>query len=156
MPGVMPFHVERENMRFGMKQRFSLMVVIAVLATGSSCSFTKGKGMAEAAVAQFHNQYNAGQFQEIYAQADEEFKKSASEADFVSLLEALRRKLGTVGKAEQAGWNVHATPMGTMVALGYNVEFSEGKGAEQFVFRVSGDKAMLYNYNVNSPLLITK
>lgn len=80
----------------------------------------------------------------------------ASEADFVSLLEALRRKLGTVKQAEQAGWHVNATPIGTMVTLGYNVEFSEGKGTEQFVFRISGDKAMLYNYNVNSPLLITK
>jgi hypothetical protein len=43
-----------------------------------------------------------------------------------------------------------------MVTLPYNVEFTEGKGMEQFVFRISGDKAMLYNYNVNSPLLITK
>jgi hypothetical protein len=46
--------------------------------------------------------------------------------------------------------------MGTMATLGYKVEFSEGKGAEQFVFRINGDKAMLYNHNVNSPLLIIK
>jgi len=45
---------------------------------------------------------------------------------------------------------------GTMVSLAYEVEFSEGKGTEQFVFTVTADKALLFNYNVNSPLLITK
>ena len=105
---------------------------------------------------QFHNQFNAGQFSEIYNHADEDFRKSASEANFVALLEALRRKLGTVKQANQTGWHVNATPTGTMVMIGYEVEFSEGKGTEQFVFRVSGNKALLYNFHVNSPLLITK
>ena len=143
-------------MNIGTKQKLSLVIITVLLVTCNSCSLTKGKGIAEAAVAQFHNQYNAGQFREIYNQADEGFKKSASETDFVTLLEALRRKLGTVSQSNQAGWGVNATPMGTMATLAYEVEFSEGKGTEQFVFHISGDKAMLYNYNVNSPLLITK
>ncbi len=42
------------------------------------------------------------------------------------------------------------------VTLTYDVEYSEGKGTEQFIFQVRGDKALLFNYNVNSPLLITK
>ena len=143
-------------MRIEISQKLKLFFIATLLMTMASCSFAKGKGFAESAVAQFHNQYNSGQFHEIYSQADEEFKKSASEAKFVELLEALRRKLGTVKQSNQAGWHVNATPMGTMVTLGYEVEFSEGKGSEQFVFRVSGDKALLYGYNVNSPLLITK
>jgi hypothetical protein len=51
---------------------------------------------------------------------------------------------------------VNATPAGTTVTLHYNTEFTEGTANEQFVFLVSGDKATLYNYNINSPLLITK
>ena len=43
-----------------------------------------------------------------------------------------------------------------MVTLNYDTDFSEGKGTEQFVFHVTGDKALLYSYNVNSPLLITR
>ena len=143
-------------MVIGTNRKLILVVVAVVLVGSSSCSLTKGKGIAEAGVAQFHNQYNAGRFHEIYSQADEEFRKSTSEPDFVAFLEALRRKLGTVNQSNQAGWHVNATPVGTMVTLASNVEFSEGKGMEQFVFRISGDKAMLYNYNVNSPLLITK
>jgi hypothetical protein len=148
--------VREKSMRIEARQGFSITVTAALLVVGGSCSLSRGKGVAESAVAQFHNQYNAGQFREIYAQTDEGFRESASEADFLSLLEALRRKLGAVVKAEQAGWRVNATPLGTVVTLSYSVEFSEGRGAEQFVFRVSGDKARLYNYNVNSPLLITK
>lgn len=146
-------------MRIEIQPNLCFVILVALLVTGSSCSLTavtKGKGTAEAAVAQFHNQYNAGQLREIYDQADEAFKKSGSDAQFISILEAMRRKLGTVKHAEQAGWHVNATTDGTFVTLGYNVDFSEGKGTEQFVFRIRGDKASLYNFNVNSPLLITK
>lgn len=139
------------------KQTVRFIILTALIVVGSSCSaFTKGKGNAEAAVAHFHDLYNAGRFREIYTQTDEEFKKSATEADFVALLEGLRRKLGTVKQASPAGWRVNSTPMGTMVSLGYNVEFTEGKGTEQFVYRLREDKALLVNYNVNSRLLITK
>lgn len=131
-------------------------MVAVLLAVGSSCSLTKGKGIAEAAVVKFHDQFNAGQYHEIYEQADDAFKKSASEDEFVALLEAVHRKLGTVKQAHSAGWGVNATPMGTMASLSYDVDFSEGKGNEQFVFHISGDKATLYRYNINSPLLITR
>jgi hypothetical protein len=133
-----------------------MRLVAATLIATSSCSFTKGKETAEAAVAQFHTQYNAGQYREIYSQADEDFKKASTEADFLMLLEALHRKLGTVKESNEAAWNVNATTMGTLVTLGYSVEFREGKGTEQFVFRINDDKAKLLNYNVNSPLLITR
>ena len=64
--------------------------------------------------------------------------------------------MGTVKNSHSAGWGINATTMGTMATVSYDVEFSEGKGTETFVFHVSGDKAMLYRYNVNSSLLITK
>jgi hypothetical protein len=121
-----------------------------------SCGVKKGKETAERAVEKFHNQLNAGQFQQIYAECDEGFRKAVTEQDAIALFEAVRRKLGTVQEAKPTGWHVNATTGGTAVTLGYDVQFSEGKGVEQFVYRVSGDKATLLNYNVNSPLLITK
>jgi hypothetical protein len=143
-------------MRFGVKRPPILILLAVLLAAGSSCSLTKGKGTAEAAVVQFHNQFNAGQFHEIYNQADDEFKKAATEADFIALLEAVHRKLGTVKQSNPAGWGINTTPMGTVATLSYEVQFSDGKGTEQFVYHISADKALLYNYNINSPDLITK
>jgi hypothetical protein len=143
-------------MRIETKQILFLAFIAALLVVVNSCSLTKGKEIGEHAVVQFHNQFNAGQFHEIYAQSDEGFQKGTSESDSLAYFQAVRRKLGTVKNSNQAGWNVNATPMGTMVTLAYEVEFSEGKGTEQFVFHINGDKALLFNYNVNSPLLITK
>ena len=132
------------------------LTFMAALFVVPSCSFTKGKERGEQAVVHFHNQFNAGQYHEIYAQSDEGFRKAASEADTLALFEAVRRKLGTVKNSTQTRWQMNSTPGGTMVSFVYDVEFSEGKGREEFVFHMSGDKALLYNYHVNSPLFITK
>jgi Protein of unknown function (DUF4019) len=132
------------------------LVLLTGLAAFGSCSLSKGKGIAEAGVAKFHDRYNAGKFNEIYADTDEKFKKVTSEAEWTTLLEALHRKLGVVKQSKSAGWGVNATPQGTMATLNYEVEFSEGKGTEQFVFHITGDQARLLGYHVNSPLLITK
>ena len=144
------------SMRVSKQNRLLIIVAGLLLATGASCSLTKSKGIAEDAVKQFHDRYNAGKFHEIYLEADEGFKKAASEADFTAILEAMQRKLGAVKSSNPASWNVGATTSGTIATLTYDVDFAEGKGAEQFVFHIDGDKAMLFNYNVNSPLLITK
>jgi len=138
------------------RARISLVLVALLLTAASACSLARGKGIAEAAVVKFHDQFNAAQYHEIYEQADQAFKKSMSEDEFVALLEAVHRKLGTVKEAHSSGWGVNATPSGTMATLSYDIDFSEGQGNEQFVFHISGDKAALYHYNVNSPLLITK
>lgn len=116
----------------------------------------KGKELAEPAVVNFHAQFNAEKYSEIYNQADDEFKKSVNEKEWIELLEAVHRKLGTVTKSDSASWNVNTTTSGTFATVTYDVEFSEGKGTEKFVFHITDEKALLYNYNVNSPLLITK
>ena len=133
-----------------------LILLIVVVAMPLSCGVKKGKENAERAVEKFHNQLNAGQFQQIYSESDEAFRKVVTEEQALQLFDAVRRKLGTVQQAKLTGWNVNATTGGTAVTLGYDVDFSEGKGTEQFVYNVTGDKALLFNYNVNSPLLITK
>lgn len=141
-------------MRIKIRQTMLLAFIVALQFAVGSCSVTKGKEMGERAVDQFHNQFNAGQYHEIYTQSDEGFQKSTNEANTVALFEAIRRKLGTVKNANQTTWHVNTTPTGTLITLVYDVEYSEGKGTEQFVFQVRGDRALLYNYNVNSPLLI--
>lgn len=143
-------------MRIETRKILFLAFIAALPVVVNSCSLTKGKSIGEQAVVQFHNQFNAGQYHQIYSQSDEGFRKATSEADTLAWFEAVRRKLGTVRNSNQTGWHVNATPNGTMVTLAFDVEFSEGKATEQFVFHIAGDKALLLNYNVNSPLLITK
>ncbi len=135
----------------------SLIIGAVFLVLTISCSsIMKGKELAEPAVGNFHAQFNAEKYSEIYNQADDEFKKAVTEKDWTELLSAVHRKLGTVNKSDSTGWHVNTTPSGTIATVTYDVEFNEGKGTEQFVFHITDDKALLYNYNINSPLLITK
>lgn len=133
-----------------------IVLLILVVTLQLSCGVKKGKESAEKAVEKFHSQLNAGQYHEIYTESDEGFRKGITEENTVALFDAVRRKLGTVQRANSSGWHVNTNPGGTFVTLGYDVEFTEGKAVEQFVYRVSDGKALLYNYNINSPLLITK
>lgn len=145
------------HLRIKTRQIIVLTFVLGAHFTVTSCSLTKGKKIAEQAADKFHARFNAGQYHEIFSESDEVFQKATGgEASAIAVFEALRRKLGVVKQANQAGWHVNANTAGTLVSLTYEVEYSEGKGTEQFVFLVKGDKAFLFNYNVNSPLLITK
>lgn len=144
-----------------MNQTFSrvwwaILLLTLTIAGTSSCSLTKGKGIAEAAVKKFHDQYNAGKFGDIYQDTDDQFKKVTSEKELVDLLQAVQRKLGAVKTAKSSGWGVNTTTAGTMATLSYDVDFNEGRGTEQFVFHINGDTARLVRYNINSPLLITR
>jgi hypothetical protein len=91
-------------------KRVLLLTATALLVAVSSCSLTKGKQISERAVVQFHSQFNAGQYHDIYSQTDEGFQKASSEPDTIALFEAIRRKLGTVKNSNQVGWHVNATP----------------------------------------------
>jgi hypothetical protein len=138
-----------------MQKRLPFCLIITLVVVTTSCSMGKSRAVGEQAVVQFHNQFNAGQYKEIYDQADETFHKAITETDTLALFEAVHKKLGTIKEANANGWHVN---MGgaTTVSLQYDTEFTEGKATEQFVFLVSGDKAALVNYAINSPLLITK
>jgi hypothetical protein len=136
--------------------RIIIALISLSLAFSGCASLTKGKGEAENAVSRFHQQLNAEQYDEIYNQSDEKFRGVVKEADSKALFEAVHRKLGIVKNAALSNWRVNATTGGTFVILVYNVEFTEGNGTEQFDFLVNGERVSLINYNINSPLLITK
>src|SRR5947207_1089855 len=95
-----------------------VILSIVFLVVGLSCSsLTKGKQLAEQAVEKFHAQYNAGQYNDIYNDADDEFKKSVTLDQWTELMEAVHRKLGTVSKSTDTGWNVNTTPSGTFATV---------------------------------------
>ena len=132
------------------------MLVLVLALTVVSCSIGKHKENADRAVTKFHQHLNAEEYAEIYKESDPLFKQAVSEADGTALFGAVHAKLGSVKYAKAEGWNVNATTTGTFVNLQYDVDFSEGKGTEQFTYKVSGNEALLVHYNINSPLLITK
>lgn len=138
--------------------KLNLLIIgsIVLLVTLSCTTIMKGKEEAQAGVSKFHSQFNERKFSQIFDDSDEEFRSTVTKEQLTELLEAVHRKLGSVKNSNQVNWKVQTTPSGTFARVTYQVDFSEGKGTEEFVFRVSDGKAQLVSYNVNSPLLITK
>lgn len=135
----------------------NLVICCLILgAIGLSCSMMKDSKAAEPAVEKFHTQFNAKEFKNIYAESGELMKKSTDEKKFVEFLDAIYRKLGTHQKSKASGWHVNSGPLTTHVTLRYESEFSDGKGAEESLISVSGDKVKLEGYFINSPDLILK
>ena len=129
------------------------LLVAAVLVAG--CSSGQDLALAEAGIARFRELMAAQQFGQIYSEAADELKKATTEAELTRLLSAIDRKLGTVKGTEKNGWSVNYKASGTSVTLKLKTQFERGTGAESFVYRITGGKALLVGYHINSTELIT-
>jgi len=116
----------------------------------------KGKKAAEQSAADFHKLYNDGKHAEIYSAAHSRFRSGTTEKQFLELMGAVQRKLGKVTQTANAGVNVRTFNLTTTVVLNQNTTFEQGTGTEVFTFQMSGDKAILVGYNINSKDLILK
>jgi hypothetical protein len=133
----------------------ALLCLVVTLLTGS-CSMVKDSKTAEPAVEKFHQQFNAGDFAQIYADCGDQMKGVATEKQLTDLLDAVHRKLGTYQNSNEVSWHVDMGPLTNMVTLVYDTQFSEGKGTEHFVISVKGEVAKVEGYNINSTDLIVK
>ena len=134
----------------------TFLVVAALMAALCGCSMSADTAIAEQGVPKFHEQLDAGRFDEIWDQAADELKKASPQPEFVEFLSAVHRKLGNTRSADKTGWNVNYQTSGSFVTLGYKTVFAEGDAQEQFVFRLQDKKALLVGYHINSMALITK
>lgn len=138
-----------------MKRSVLLTLIMSLLLLG--CTDTiKGKSVAEPKVAVFHDRFNAGQYEEIYSEAADEFQKAASREKVLALFSAIDRKLGKVKSSSIKTWNVRTFNLVTTVVLVADTSFEQGSGTETFSFRVSGDKATLLGYNIDSMDMMTR
>lgn len=151
-------------MRNTLRVRAPSCLAALVLLAASSCSWVKEKiegvmqdqRIAQEAVTRFHERLDQGQYREIYAETDEEFRKGMSEADFTALLEAVSRKLGKVQGTQVSGFKLNYEVGLAKAEIGCETQFAEGKAAEEFVWRIRDGQARLLRYDIKSPLLIIK
>jgi len=134
---------------------FVILTIIATLFSGCAPP-NVNKEAVERAVIGFHYQLDSEEYSALYEHADADLKKATSQDDFEKLLRAVHKKLGHVLSANPAGSVVTAGTNGTYVQSTYETTFVEGKGIEQFVWRMRDDRLSLYGYTINSNELITK
>jgi hypothetical protein len=124
-------------------------IVLAGL-TLAACSATQDINAAQEAIAHFHDMMSAGQVEQIYAQADDAFKKATTEEDLKQFLSAVDRRLGAVKSSEKTGWITNYGTSGSSTTLTYKTQFERGTGAETFRYRFADGKALLVYYHVDS------
>lgn len=117
---------------------------------------TKGKGLADASIVDFHRQFNDKKFKDIYNAAHADLKAAGTEADFLKLLEEVHQKLGKHVKSTEAGWGMNTFNMKTSVAITQNSDFEQGKAVEQFTYVVSAGACTLQSYYINPQGMMTK
>ena len=138
-----------------MKRSVFLAVIMSLLLLGCT-DIIKGKSVAEPKVSVFHDRFNEGQYEEIYSEAADEFKKAAPKEKVLALFSAIDSKLGKVQSSSITTWNVKNFNLVTTVVLVSDTQFELGTGTETFTFRVSGDRATLLGYNINSMDMMTR
>jgi Protein of unknown function (DUF4019) len=150
---IRPFLGTRETIMTTIK----IKAATAILLTGllGACSASQDVNMAQEATAHFHEMMSEGQFEQIYAQSDDSFKRVTTTEDLTRLLSTVDRKLGAVKTSGSNGWSVGYTPSGTSVTLRYTTQFENGTGAETFVYRFADGRARLAGYHINSNAFIT-
>jgi Protein of unknown function (DUF4019) len=138
-----------------MSNSFKLCIVLVAGLFVAGCSAGTDVALARSEIAHFRELMAAQQFDQIYSAASDDFKKAATQQDFVNLLSAVERKLGAMRGTEESGWRVMQSLSGSTITLGFKTQFERGAGDETFIFRVKDGKALLLGYHINSNALVT-
>ena len=134
-----------------MSKHWVAFIGCAVLAACSPGTDTKA---AEDAISSFHADLNAGNFDKIYDRSGSELKTATPKDKFTKILNAVHSKLGSFKSGKSDGWNDNVTTGGHFVTISYQASYDKGSAAENFVYRVDGNQAVLAGYHVNSDALL--
>lgn len=110
-------------------------------------------GIASAAVDHFHQELNNSDYDAIYEEASDEFRRSGNRPDIVKFLQMVHEKMGNSGTRKASGFHVNWRNGRVTVDEVFNTEFALGQGQESFVWIVEQDHARLYGYHIDSPNL---
>jgi hypothetical protein len=127
------------------------LIILLFFAWECGSAFLSEKKLADAAVQHFHQQLNAGQYEEIFGEAADGFVTPATHDDTVKFLSGVHAQLGDAGAASLAGLNINtSTGEGTTLTCSYNTVFAHGSAAETFTWKKNGSTLKLYGYNIQS------
>lgn len=117
----------------------------------SGCGLKQNTKAAEAEVDRFHQRWNADEFKAVYDEAHASFRNSQSADVIIGTLEGVKRNYGAFKSATRRSWGFSTDNGVTDVKLKYDSAYDNGSAVEAFVYRMSGDKAVLVNYDIMSP-----
>jgi len=107
--------------------------------------------LASSAVDQFHMQLNAGDYNTIYDEATDDFRRSGSREDITRFFTSIHEQMGSAGNKNAAGFHVNWRNGRVWVDQVFNTRFEKGQGQESFVWEIQQERPLLYHYRLDSP-----
>jgi len=126
-------------------------VAFALLLGLSGCGLKQNTKAAEAEVDRFHQHWNADEFKAIYDGAHANFRNSQSADVTIRTLEGVKHNYGAFKSASRRSWGFNSDNGVTDVKLKYDSAYEKGSAVEAFLYRMSGDKALLVSYDIMTP-----
>jgi hypothetical protein len=140
-----------------MKMLLVILLLVAVTAGLGVWKFVgsikRAGARADAAVAHFHEQWQAGQAGKVMAEASPGFRQAAAAEDFAQFFRVTKEALGDFKHTERTGVNLSSINGNTTLAVTYASEYAKGPATEKFLFDDNGDEPLLLHFDLRSPLL---
>jgi hypothetical protein len=106
--------------------------------------------LSAAAVDHFHRQLNQGDFETIYGDATDEFRRVGTRADEIKFLDTVHQKMGNSGKMSAKGFHISWKNGLQWVDQVYDTQFALGQGRESFVWLIENGQPHLQSYRIDS------
>jgi hypothetical protein len=134
-----------------MKHSSLLVVTALALVLGlSGCGLKKNTKAAEAEVDRFHKHWNADEFKAVYDEAHANFRNSPVD-QAVATFQRVKRNYGAFKSATKRSWGFSSDQGVNDIKLKYDSAYDNSAAVEAFVYRMTGDKALLVSYEIMSP-----
>jgi hypothetical protein len=110
----------------------------------------QGRRLANTAVQHFHQQFNSGQYLEIFRDADVGFTEGKNEDDLAKFLQEVHAKLGDAVAGSFISIRVNAATNGNLTTAQYKTTFDRGSAIETFTWIKTDNTLRLYGYNIRA------
>lgn len=117
----------------------------------AGCGVAKNTKVAEAQVNRFHQRWNASEFQAVYDEAHMNFRSAQPVEVMVATLQKVKQTYGDLKSSTKRSWGFNSDKGVTDIKLSYDSAFDHGAAVEAFVYRMTGDKALLVSYDIMTP-----
>ena len=103
----------------------------------------------------FHQQLNAEEYEQIYAEADSAFQDPQKHDNLVKFLTKVHTKLGDATSERVTNISLEVNAGGHFVVATYISTFQNGPVKETITWKRNGNQLKLWRYFINSDALVT-
>jgi hypothetical protein len=126
-------------------------VALGFILALAGCGLAKNTKVAEAEAERFHQRWNANEFQAVFDDAHANFRDAQPAEKMIGILQGVKRHYGQMQSTKRKSWGFHSDKGITKIDLAYDSAFDHGAAVEEFVFQMTGEKALLLSYDIASP-----